>query len=216
MDGTFCPIAYIDVVVFNAVVRFEGHAGAVCFSQAAAISHHAIERVAIAVDVFHASCHGPCATFRQNLKLAAAGTIAVPEIWLGADGQIFVDFEFGFACEQVIAEWIDVVFVETISRCSFRLSSASDGCQVLGHDATEIKIASVLRNLCVAQRANIVVDSIVVQNCCAQKYIGRRSDFSGNIDVLTVCAARTFEFVSSCFGIRNKGFGAARAKFTCV
>ena len=63
MYGTLRPIAYIDVVIFNAIVRFEGNARAVGFSQATAISHYAIERVAIAVDVFHASCHGPCTTF---------------------------------------------------------------------------------------------------------------------------------------------------------
>ena len=115
MNGTLCPVAHIDVVIFNAVVRFEGDARTIGFSQAAAVGHHSVERVAIAIDVFNAIGHGASSAFGQKLKLAAAGTIAVPEVRLCADGQVLIDFEFGFACEQIVAKWVDVEFVEAVS-----------------------------------------------------------------------------------------------------
>ena len=115
MNGTLCPVAHIDVVIFNAVVRFEGDARTIGFSQAAAVGHHSIEGVAITIDVFYAGGHCACTTFSQKLKLAAAGTIAVPEVRLCADGQVLIDFEFGFACEQIVAKWVDVEFVEAVS-----------------------------------------------------------------------------------------------------
>ena len=84
-----------------------------------------------------------------------------------------------------------------------------------GH-AAEIKVAAELRNLRVVQTTDVVVDGVVVQNTGAQKYIGVGTRFNGHVNVLTVSAARTFEFVRSGFGVRHKRFGFAGAKLTGV
>ena len=32
------------------------------------------------------------------------------------ENSTLIDFEFGFACEQIVAKWVDVEFVEAVSR----------------------------------------------------------------------------------------------------
>ena len=148
--------------------------------------------------------------------MATACTVAIPEIGLCAHGQVFVDFEFSLAGEQVIAEGVDVEFVIAVCRRRLNLSCASNRRQVLWGHAAEIKVAAELRNLCIVQTTNVVVDGVVVQKTGAQKDIGVRASFNGQINVLTVGAARTLEFVCSGFGVRHKRFGFAGTKLTCV
>ena len=148
--------------------------------------------------------------------MAAACTVAIPEIGLCAHGQVFVDFEFSLAGEQIIAEGVDVEFVIAVCRRRLKLSRAGNRRQVLWRHAAEIKVATELRNLCIVQTTDVVVDGVVVQKTGAQKDIGVRTRFNGQINVLTVSAARTFEFVRSGFGVRHKRFCFAGTKLTCV
>ena len=150
------------------------------------------------------------------LDLAAAGAKAVPVVRLGAQCQVFVDLEFGFAGEQVVAEGVDVELVKTICGHGFGLRCASHGGQVLRHHSAEVKVATVLCNLGVAQRANVVVYRIVVQQAGAQKDVSIGANFHGQVDVVAVRTACAFEFVSSRLGVRNEGFQIAGAHFTGV
>ena len=148
--------------------------------------------------------------------MAAACTVAIPEIGLCTHGQVFVDFEFSLAGEQIIAEGVDVEFVIAVCRRRLKLSRASNRRQVLWGHAAEIKVAAELRNLRIVQTTDVVVDGVVVQKTGAQKDIGVRAGFNGQINVLTVSAARTLEFIRGGFGVRHKSFGTAGAKLTCV
>ena len=96
------------------------------------------------------------------------------------------------------------------------MSRAGNCRQVLWGHAAEIKVATELRNLRVVQTTDVVVDGVVVQKTGAQKDIGVRASFNGQINVLTVSAARTFEFVRSGFGVRHKSFGTAGAELACI
>ena len=87
---------------------------------------------------------------------------------------------------------------------------------MLGGHVAEIKVASELCNLSVAQRTNVVVDGVVIKQSGTQKYICRGSDFGCDINVFTICAAWTFKFVGRCFGVGDKCFGTAWTKLSGV